>query len=83
MALEAMRKIEPVLSSDAAVTSSEAESVVLPILSLPLLVSVPPMFRVVLSALVRIVVDVQGRCCPGWWRPFSFPPTRRRGRTNR
>ena len=45
LALEPVRWIEPVLSSDAAVTSSDAESVVLPMAREPLLVSAPARVR--------------------------------------
>jgi hypothetical protein len=47
LAAEPSRRISPVLSSDAAVTSSDAESVALPMRREPLLVSVPPMLRIV------------------------------------
>ena len=45
MALEPVRLIEPVLSSAAAVTLSDAESVVLPMVREPLLVSAPARVR--------------------------------------
>ena len=45
LALEPVRSIVPVLSSDAAVTLSDAESVALPMTREPLLVSVPATVR--------------------------------------
>jgi hypothetical protein len=47
LALEPLRTIEPVLSSDAAVTSSGADSVALPMVRRWPLVSVPPILRIV------------------------------------
>ena len=43
--MEPLRSIEPVLSSDAAVTLSDAERVALPMTRVPLLVSVPATVR--------------------------------------